>query len=271
MFFGLWYSWGVKRIAIFGCGKLGSAVAAAAQQAAEAEVVAMVDPRGSAQATHASLPADLGADVAIDCTTPKSAPENLLHCIDRGLPVACGTTGWDAQMPRVHAAAQKAGVPVIASGNFSPGVNVFFRALRAAASSFDALPGGDVAIFESHHTAKKDAPSGTALAAARAIFAGTKKKTSTCPAEKAGKMPEQLGIAALRVGAEVGMHEAMLDMGSELLTIRCQSRNREGFAAGALAAALFLAGDKHGLSGGLHRFEDIFEDIFRHTPPPSSL
>ena len=146
-------------VALVGMGKMGRALAALAPERG-VRVVAELDP---ARAGYTGITRDSlrGAQVAIEFTTPDAAPANARACAAAGCPVVVGTTGWYDQLPAVAAEVERAGGAILTAPNFSVGVAVFDRVVAEAARLFAHLDGFDAHLVETHHAAKKDAPSGT--------------------------------------------------------------------------------------------------------------
>lgn len=215
-----------RKIAVIGDGKMGRAIAGMAKDRGWTVTTVLggkQNPDGSG-ITRESLQ---GADVAIEFTEPGSAERNVRACIAAGCPVVVGTTGWYDSLDAVAAEANKAGGALLWSANFSIGIQIFLDIARRAGALAGDLEGWDAHIVETHHSAKKDAPSGTAIAIERAVREGLGRKTP---------------IASIRVGAVPGTHELVLDSQSEQLSITHTVRDRAVFAAGALAAADWLVG-----------------------------
>jgi len=150
------------KIALVGYGKMGQAIEAEAVARGH-EVVARIR---STDAWNLQ-----GADVAIEFTQPESAVANLERLAALGTPVVCGTTGWFAELPRVNTAFAQAGNKLVFASNFSLGVQLAFQLNRQMAELF--APYRDQytpSIEEVHHTAKKDAPSGTAISFAEGLL-----------------------------------------------------------------------------------------------------
>lgn len=225
------------RIVVVGNGKMGRAVAALAEERGHA-VLATI---GSAEnAGGRALTADRlrQADVALEFTRPEAAVPNLARLIDAGVPVVCGTTGWESELPQVRARVARAGGALLHAANFSVGVHLFLRAARALAGVLAGHPEFDAFILEEHHAAKRDAPSGTA----RVL------RERAAAADPVREFP----ITSLRVGATPGTHLLAYDGSHERITLSHVARNRGAFAAGALAAAEWLPGRP-----GVHTFEDM--------------
>ena len=206
-------------VAIVGMGRMGRALEALAAERGLA-VVATLD-RGDA-ITRAALG---GADVAIEFTEPASAVDNARACLAAGVPVVVGTTGWLDALPALEAETGRAGGRLLWAANFSLGVNAFLAVVASAGRALrDA--GFEAHLVETHHTAKKDAPSGTALALARAAEGGFGRAIPT---------------TSVRVGHVPGTHALVFDAPFEQIVLTHEARDRRVFAEGALVAARWLA------------------------------
>lgn len=189
---------------------------------------------GATQRFVDGLPA--GTDVVIDFSLPPALPALCERLAQRGIPLVSGTTGLDAE---AEAALDRLAerVPVLWAPNFSLGVMVLTRLARDAARW---LADFDVGIVDTHHRAKRDAPSGTALRLGEAI------------AEVRGSTPE---YACLRLGSVIGDHAVVLAGPDEQLELRHHAQDRRLFARGALTAARWLLRD--GRRPGRYRLEDV--------------
>ena len=154
------------RIALIGYGKMGKAIEQIALSKGH-EIVLKIDLDNSHDMTVENL---LKADVAIEFTAPSSAPANLLKCASAGIPAVCGFTGWLDEYPLVVQAFEKNHVAFLYSSNFSIGVNIFFEINKKLATLMACHPEYQVIMRETHHTQKKDAPSGTAISLAEQIM-----------------------------------------------------------------------------------------------------
>lgn len=170
-----------------------------------------------------------GAEVAIEFTTPSTAPHNVRACVKAGCPVVVGTTGWDAERTAVESDVVSTGGAMLWAPNFSIGVNIFWQVAELAASLAAQASGFDAHIVERHHSAKKDAPSGTAIELAR--------RTSLA----AGRA---IAVTSIRSGSVPGTHEIFFDAPFEQLRVEHVTRDRRVFAEGALSAARWLVGRK---------------------------
>lgn len=206
-------------IAIVGAGRMGRAVAALA---AERGCTVVATLGRDAPITRASLG---GAAVAIEFTEPASAVANARACIAAGCPVVVGTTGWLDALPSLTRDVADAGGRLLWAANFSVGVNAMLAVVAAAARALrDA--GFAAHLVETHHAAKRDAPSGTALALAGAA---------------AAEWGEAIATTSVRVGHVPGTHTLVFDAPFEQIRLTHEARDRRVFAEGALVAARWLA------------------------------
>jgi 4-hydroxy-tetrahydrodipicolinate reductase len=211
------------RVALVGMGRMGRALDALAPERG-CEVVARLDVQEMAAGiTAAQLN---GAQVAIEFTTPESALGNAAALLALGCPVVIGTTGWNAHLSQLEQAVDAHRTAALWSPNFSVGVQLFLAIADEAARRVRELTGFDVHVIETHHTAKKDAPSGTGIAIAQRLEAG---------------LGHTVPITSVRVGAVPGTHEIVLDAAFEQIRLVHDARDRRVFADGALAAARWLS------------------------------
>jgi 4-hydroxy-tetrahydrodipicolinate reductase len=209
-------------------------------------------PEGAAQTGTAVYPgasalrfsqgwADAPAlDMVIDFSAPAGLREVLAFCLRTGTALVTGTTGCDATLQaQLHAAGER--IALMQAANFSLGIAVLTRLLREAAA---ALPAWDAEVLELHHAAKRDAPSGTALALGRALTTGRDANANPAVAntDRSGlRVAGSVGYAVLRGGDVVGEHTALLIGQGERLELTHRASDRAVFARGALHAAHWLA------------------------------
>lgn len=215
-----------RRVAIIGDGKMGNAVAQVAREKGW-EVTGVLGIRESDGGKGITAVTLGNPDVAIEFTEPNAAVANVSACLRARVPVVVGTTGWYESLPQLTRLAEESGTGLLWSPNFSLGVNVFLELARYAGTLVRASGGFDAHIVETHHTRKKDAPSGTASAIAREANQGLGR---TVP------------ITSVRTGEVPGTHELMFDGLYEQLTITHTARDRRVFAEGAVHAADWLVG-----------------------------
>ena len=170
------------------------------------------------------------ADAAIDFSTADALAGNFPRYLERTLPVVIGTTGWEAQAAGYQTAADKAGLGVVAAANFSIGVNLFQMMVAEAARLMEAHPQFGSWIHEAHHSAKRDAPSGTALLLREAMTG-------------AG-FTRPIDVSSTRAGAIPGIHTIGFDAPSDTIELTHTARDRRGFAGGALLAAQWVRGKR---------------------------
>ena len=181
-----------------------------------------------------------GVDVAIEFTSPETAKEHVLQCLAAGVGVVSGTTGWNAQLPEAEAMAIKDGRAFIHASNYSVGVNIFFEVNKVLASLMNGRTEYDVHITETHHTRKKDAPSGTAITLAEQVIQNLGAKTSWLlnDVNNADAIP----IMAYRVGNVPGTHKVAYTSPIDDIEITHTAHSRDGFAIGAVLAAEYING-----------------------------
>ena len=143
------------KIALIGYGKMGHAIEALA--AGRGHAVTIKIDKGE------PWPEKMDADVAIEFTTPKTATENMLRCMGKGVPVVCGTTGWYGDYEMVVAECKRLNGRLFTATNFSIGMNIMFELNRRLAELMRGRDDYKVSISETHHIHKLDAPSGTAI------------------------------------------------------------------------------------------------------------
>jgi 4-hydroxy-tetrahydrodipicolinate reductase len=227
-----------RTIAIIGDGKMGLAIRELAQ-AKGWKVAAVVGERESAGGSGITKSTLGNAEVALEFTEPKAAVANITAALRAGIPVVAGTTGWYDQLPAVTKVANEAGTALLWSPNFSLGVNVLIELARYAGALMRPLEDFDAHIVETHHAKKKDAPSGTAVAVAKAAGEGLKRAIPT---------------TSVRTGSVPGTHELIFDGQYEQLSLTHVARDRRVFAEGALAAADWLVGKK-----GVFTMRDVLD------------
>jgi 4-hydroxy-tetrahydrodipicolinate reductase len=225
-------------LAMIGHGKMGRLVEQLAPQHGF-HVVASFTSANIASLSTGSLS---GALTAVDFSAPASAPENLRHLAALGVRAVSGTTGWYDHLPQVRAAFESSGSALVYGPNFSVGVNLFFQIVANAATVLAKHPEYEAWGWEIHHSAKKDAPSGTLKKLADEI--------------RAAGYSAPVSLAANRAGAHTGIHEVGFDSPSDTITLRHSARCRDAYAHGALQAARWLQGKK-----GVFEFREILPQL----------
>jgi len=225
------------KIAIVGHGKMGHMIERIATERGH-DVVLKLDEFNNANFEGITAENFRDIDVAIDFSIPSAAVGNIERIAQLGVNMVVGTTGWAEQMAHVREVIGKSGVGFVWSPNYSVGVNAFSRIVAEAAKLFSKLPEYEAWAWEIHHSAKKDAPSGTLLKLVDEMRnAGFDRRVDT---------------GSNRAGTIAGTHEIGFDSAADTITLRHTARSREGFALGAVRAAEWVAGKT-----GFHEFGDI--------------
>ena len=228
------------KIALIGYGKMGHAIEEIALQRGH-EIVLKT---GIENVQDNTLDNIRKADVAIEFTGPEIAFDNVIKCLEAGVPVVSGSTGWLQRFEEAKAFCNKQNGALLYASNFSVGVNVFFAINKKLAELMAPHSEYEVSLTEIHHTQKKDAPSGTAITLAEGIMKSLyqKKKWVNEPS----KNREELQIISERIDPAPGTHIITYSSTIDDIEIKHTAHNRKGFATGAVLAAEFLH-DKKGI------------------------
>lgn len=181
-------------------------------------------------------------DAAIEFSQPDAVVENLKFCFEKGIPVACGTTGWLEKKKEVEELCLKNGGAFFYASNYSLGVNIFFKLNEFLAKLMNGQTGYQVFIDETHHTQKKDAPSGTAITLAEGVIKNNPSKKAWALGK--GANPTELIINSFRVDPAPGTHIVKYQSAVDDIEIKHIAHSREGFALGAVLVAEWLAGKR---------------------------
>ena len=202
-----------------------------------------IDGENGVPKTFAEL-GNVGADMVIDFSHHTAVADVLDYAKANGCAAVIGTTGHTAEEKElIYKAAEE--IPVFYSGNMSLGIAVLCRLARQAAAYF---PDADIEIVEIHHNRKVDAPSGTAHMLFNAIRQARPDAVEVCGRAGEGKRKKnEVGVASLRLGTVVGVHEVNIHTGSQCLTLRHEAVTRAMLADGAVDAARFMEGKQAGL------------------------
>ena len=219
------------KIALIGYGKMGHIIESVALERGH-EVVCVIDKDN--QGDFESL-AFASADVAIEFTVPQMASVNILRAWESGVPVVCGTTGWNVEAMKQEAMKRNAGL--MWSSNYSVGVNVLFVLNKQLAKLMEKYPTYKPNMTEVHHVHKLDAPSGTAKTLQEAIGDGRLAVSD---------------IESIREGEVPGIHTVVWDSEVDTISINHSAKSRRGFALGAVIAAEWMKG-----KAGWHEFEEV--------------
>ncbi|MCS5490294.1 4-hydroxy-tetrahydrodipicolinate reductase [Algoriphagus limi] len=183
-------------------------------------------------------------DVAIEFSQPEAAVSNISWCLNHGIPVVSGTTGWLDQKPQMDQLAEEKGTGFFYASNFSIGVNVFFKVNEYLAKLMNEVPGYNVSIEEIHHTAKKDAPSGTAITLAEGIIKNQRGFTAWHLSEQSSENGQSIPITSKRIDPAPGTHIIRYQSEIDDIEISHTAHSRQGFALGAVLVAEWLPGKK---------------------------
>jgi 4-hydroxy-tetrahydrodipicolinate reductase len=228
-------------LAIVGYGKMGRLIEQLAPEYGF-EVRAKFDARSNQRGQALSHQALRGVDAAVEFTSADAAPENIRRLAALGVNSVVGTTGWFDDLPVVRETVASSGTGLVWAPNFSVGVNLFLQAVAHTAALFAKHADYEAWGWEIHHSAKKDAPSGT-----------LKKLAEEMQAQGFNR---PVSLSSNRAGAHPGTHEIGFDSAADTITLRHTARSREGFARGALRAARWVVGKK-----GLFEFREILSEL----------
>lgn len=236
---------GIK-IALIGYGKMGKAIETIALERGHT-IVLKIDVDNAADFTAANLQK---ADAAIEFTGPQSAFNNVMKCLEFGVPLVCGSTGWLDRMEEAKAYCLQQNGCFLYASNFSVGVNIFFEINKRLAELMKPHAEYNVRMEEIHHTQKKDAPSGTAVTLAEQVLAKIDRKDKWVNNETAHA--HELAIISKRIDPAPGTHTVSYQSAIDSIDIIHTAHNRTGFATGAVLAAEFVKGRK-----GIFSMKDV--------------
>lgn len=217
----------MRRLLIVGYGRMGRVVEGLAPEYGF-EVTGTVDLPDNAEGRALTAERCRDVDVAVDFSTAAAVTTNLPRLVSLGLDVVVGTTGWQAEEASLRAAVEAAGVGVVVAPNFSTGVAVFDALVERAATLLASHASFGAWIHEAHHAAKRDAPSGTALALEQAMIRGG--------------YTQPIDVSSTRAGSIPGTHTVGFDGPTETVTLTHTARDRSALARGALEAARWVNG-----------------------------
>jgi 4-hydroxy-tetrahydrodipicolinate reductase len=241
----------VIRVGVLGAaGRMGAEVCRAVDAADDLELVARVDPTGADGAT-ASIEALADADVGVDFTHPSSVMANVRWCLRNGVHAVVGTTGiTPSDLDQIRSLAEAGDANCVVAPNFALGAALLLRFAAEAARYFDAAE-----VIELHHDGKADAPSGTAIATARAI-ADARAGAWSAP-EAVGAFPSSRGadvdgvtVHAVRLPGLVAHEEVLFGGQGQTLSLRHDTTDRSAFMPGVLMAIRSVP-SRAGLTVGL--------------------
>ncbi|MBI4053383.1 MAG: 4-hydroxy-tetrahydrodipicolinate reductase [Candidatus Diapherotrites archaeon] len=246
-------------IAIVGFGKMGQLIGQKAEELG-INVVSTIDPSAKgAKFTEISAESVKGADACIDFSVPQAALQNITKLASLRKNIVMGTTGWYEHTAEAKKIVEQSGIGMVYAGNFSLGVNAFYRILEKACNTMDGLGEYDVFAYEIHHNRKKDSPSGTAEEIGRIISKNIARKTRIATERLDRKIePDELHLASVRGGFVPGTHTVVFDSAFDSIELSHIARTREGFAFGALKAAQWIRGKK-----GFYHISDWMKETLK--------
>ena len=222
------------KIALIGYGKMGHMIESIARERGH-EIVSIIDQNNLDEFESNAF---ASADVAIEFTTPQTAADNILRAWKAGVPVVCGTTGWNIDAMKQEAIGREGdGIGLMWSSNYSIGVNILFALNKQLAKFMEAYPEYTPHMTEVHHIHKLDAPSGTAKTLQEAI--GDDRLAIK-------------DIESIREGEVAGIHTVIWDSEIDTISISHSAKSRKGFALGAVIAAEWMKGKT-----GWHDFSEV--------------
>ncbi len=226
------------RIALIGYGKMGQAIESIAIAKGH-EIVLKIDINNAADLNKENI---AQADVAIEFTGPHSAFANVMKCLELGIPVICGSTGWLDNWAEAKKYCEQQNGTLLYASNYSIGVNLFFELNTFLAKLMRNHTDYNVTMEEIHHRQKKDAPSGTAITLAEQVLQNIpgKKQWVNHPSNN----PGELEIISERTDPAPGTHKIKYSSSVDDIEIIHTAHNRVGFAGGALLAAEFVISKK---------------------------
>lgn len=230
------------KIALLGYGKMGKVIERIALERGHEIVL-----RKSSASSFDGLD---NADVAIDFSVPSSAVTNISECLNNGIPVISGTTGWLEDYNKMVALCEEKNGAFIYGSNFSLGVNLFFELNNYLAKMMSKFNQYKVTMEEIHHTQKLDAPSGTAISLAKGIIENSDYNNWTLE----NPNENEIQIDAKRIENVPGTHSLFYTSEVDTIEIKHTAHNRDGFALGSIIAAEWLVGKK-----GVFSMKDVLE------------
>lgn len=222
------------KIALIGYGKMGHMIESIARERGH-EIISIIDQNNLDEFESNAF---ASADVAIEFTTPQTAADNILRAWKAGVPVVCGTTGWNIDAMKQEAIGREGdGIGLMWSSNYSIGVNILFALNKQLAKFMEAYPEYTPHMTEVHHIHKLDAPSGTAKTLQESI--GDDRLAIK-------------DIESIREGEVAGIHTVIWDSEIDTISISHSAKSRKGFALGAVIAAEWMKGKT-----GWHDFSEV--------------
>lgn len=230
------------KILLLGYGKMGQLIGAIAESRGHQIVGKInIDNTADLEKLDSSL-----VDVAIEFSQPEAAVTNIKWSLEKGIPIVSGTTGWLDQKAELDNLTESKNGTFFYASNYSIGVNIFFKVNQFLAKLMNETSGYQAAIEEIHHTAKKDAPSGTAITLAEGILANIDSLNTWQLADQISVNEHSLPIISKRIDPAPGTHIISYTSTIDTIEIKHTAHSREGFALGAILVAEWIQ-DKKGV------------------------
>jgi 4-hydroxy-tetrahydrodipicolinate reductase len=243
------------KIAIVGYGRMGHEIEKIAKERGDETIT--IDPKAKADFKEINEESMKGVDVAIDFSHHKTALENAKKCNDLKVNLVMGTTGWFDHMKKMENTVKDIGF--IWSGNFSIGVNIFFRIIDCATGIINRVDEYDIAAFELHHKGKKDSPSGTAKMLGNIMLKNIERKKEIIHETlNRQRGDHEIHFTSVRGGSIPGTHTIMFDSDEDTIELIHRARGRAGFARGAVMAAEWIKGKK-----GFYNIDDFMNQLVK--------
>jgi len=235
-------------IAIIGYGKMGKEIERLAKSN-HIEVVKIIDIHNHQDIYQLKK---IHTDVAIEFTQPTTAINNIKICFEQNIPIVCGTTGWYEHLPTIEQWQKKYNGTLFYASNFSIGINLYMKIIEYSTSLMNQfLAQYHLYIEETHHTQKKDSPSGTALSLSKIVMNQIKQfnkiENYLDQDIQNHTSPRTLPIYSYRKDSISGEHKIIFESDVDNITITHNAKNRIGFALGAIKAAEFLINQPAGI------------------------
>ena len=243
------------KLAIIGYGRMGRLIEKIAREHGN-EIVAIIDVDNRREFESEAF---RSADAAIEFSVPAAGYDNILECFKAGVPVVSGTTGFASRLPELREICEKGEGTLLHSSNFSIGVNIFRALNRYMASIMGDFPSYKPFLSETHHIHKLDHPSGTAVTLAEELLDSYKRAEGWYEPTLDTRPESWLPVSSVREGEVPGIHTIRWESDVDYISLTHSAKSREGFAAGAVRAAEWIAG-----KNGYFTMSEMLSDI-THT------
>jgi len=246
------------KIAIIGYGKMGHEIDKVAKD--KDMDITIIDPSAvGADFKEINEESMKDIDICIDFTHPESVVSNIEKISKFNKNIVIGTTGWYDKLDDVKSIVENANIGVIWSGNFSIGVNIYFKIIEESAKIMNKFNDYDSYVHAFHHNQKADSPSGTAVMIGKILTDNIERKNKIVTQELKRKIePNELHVSSTRVGSIPGTHVVGFDSPADIIELKHTARTRGGFALGAIMAAEWIHNKK-----GFYDINDMMKSIIK--------